>query len=166
MNPGSIVQIWAGNCNGRWKCLWNGKPNKVGHQPRQFGPPIEPPSFHVSQLRIHFEGSDLPYHAAIDAVCLLGKISVNHLLQKSTTFFKIISGTIAPPSYALEVGSILYRVLDMNLHLELVSLESLHEDDHENNASDNGYFDFVPREAMLQIFQVVHFFVKSQLDNK
>ena len=88
LNPGSIVQIWAGNCNGRWKCLWNGKPNKVGHQPRQFGPPIEPPSFHVSQLRIHFEGSDLPYHAAIDAVCLLGKFSFNqNLLSHMKIYF-------------------------------------------------------------------------------
>ena len=83
LNPGSIVQIWAGNCNGRWKCLWNGKPNKVGHQPRQFGPPIEPPSFHVSQLRIHFEGSDLPYHAAIDAVCLLGKYLIQDLVPSN-----------------------------------------------------------------------------------
>ena len=84
LNPGSIIQIWAGNCNGRWKCLWNGKPNKVGHQPRQFGPPIEPPSFLVSQLRIHFDGSDLPYHAAIDAVCLLGKCSVNQICFRYT----------------------------------------------------------------------------------
>ena len=78
----------------------------------------------------------------------------------------MIAGTISPPSYALEVGSILYRVLDLNLHLELVSLESLHEDDHERNSSDNGYFDFVPREAMLQIFQVVHFFAKCYSKTK
>ena len=56
--------------------MWKGESGKVGHQPRQFGPPIEPPSFLVSQLRLHFDGYDLPYHAAIDAVCLLGKGSL------------------------------------------------------------------------------------------
>ena len=74
LNPGSIVEIWCGNCNGKWKCLWKGESGKVGHQPRQFGPPIEPPSFLVSQVRLHFES---PENVQIDAVCLLGTYTVS-----------------------------------------------------------------------------------------
>jgi hypothetical protein len=59
---------------GRWKKLWSGSPVRIGHQPRQFGPPIEPPSFPFNQIRLYFESLDLPYHAAIDAVCLLGTV--------------------------------------------------------------------------------------------
>ena len=43
LNPGSVIAIWASNCKGKWKKLWSGSPVRIGHQPRQFGPPIEPP---------------------------------------------------------------------------------------------------------------------------
>ena len=69
----SFLKLFQGNCHGKWKRLWRGHRGRVGHQPRQFGPPIDQPSFLVNQLRLHFDGIDLPYHAAIDAVCLLGK---------------------------------------------------------------------------------------------
>ena len=63
--------LFQGDCKGAWKCMWSGKPLIVGHQPRQFGPPIEPPLFAVNQIRIFFDGSLLTYHQAVDSVCLL-----------------------------------------------------------------------------------------------
>ncbi len=34
LNPGSIVEIWAGDCKGQWKCMWSGPPSSssLGHQ--------------------------------------------------------------------------------------------------------------------------------------
>lgn len=126
LNPGSIVALFAGDCKGKWKCLWSGETSKIGHQPRQFGPPVEPPSFPAIMVRICFDGDDLPYHAAIDAICLLG--------------------TLQSPS---TIGPILKLVLDRQLHLDVLTFvpkkPSL-------TSSDNGYFDILPREAVLHIF--------------
>jgi len=137
LNPGSIIAIWAGDCKGRWKKLWSGSPVRIGHQPRQFGPPIEPPSFPFNQIRLYFESLDLPYHAAIDAVCLLGTVQ-------------------SPLMENVEYGEILRLVLEQKLHMELITYQSQAKN-CDVNYSDNGCFDLIPREAVLYIFQHLDF---------
>jgi F-box/leucine-rich repeat protein 4 len=40
-NPGSVVRIWAVDHQNRWRLLWEGEPQLVGHTPRVFSPVIQ-----------------------------------------------------------------------------------------------------------------------------
>lgn len=37
-HPGSVVRVWAAVENGKWKLLWEGKPQVADHQPNIFSP--------------------------------------------------------------------------------------------------------------------------------
>lgn len=164
-NPGSIVSIWGGDCKGTWKLLWKGPPKCVGHQPRQFCPPVAPTNFAVNQIRIHFNQRHLPYYAEIDAVCLLGT------LTPMTLEARLLS-TLPP---AEQRGPILTEVVRRNLYvynqpiveqIPLLEVEYLPLDEaavaNEDRHSDNGHFDILPREVVLHIFQFLNFYTLVQ----
>merc|ERR1719290_306383 len=79
-NPGGVVAIWAGDCRGRWKLLWDSSLSATSHpspateQPRVFSPPLRPTTFATRQLRLEFDQTQLHYYTEVDAVALLGTL--------------------------------------------------------------------------------------------
>ncbi|XP_075237564.1 F box and leucine-rich-repeat gene 4 [Lycorma delicatula] len=71
-NPGSVVRIWAGLENNRWKLLWEGESQIVGHTPRIFSPQIRTINEPTCLIRLEFDHSKLEYYTELDAVLLIG----------------------------------------------------------------------------------------------
>ncbi|CAK9798352.1 F-box/LRR-repeat protein 4 [Anthophora plagiata] len=71
-NPGSVVGIWAQNCEGKWYQLWNGFPQVVPHKPRIFSPHLQLCNFKTKMIRLEFNHSLLDYYTELDAVLFIG----------------------------------------------------------------------------------------------
>jgi len=142
LNPGSIVNIWGGDCKGNWQNMWNGSDSRptYSHAPRQFGPPIDCLSKPISMVRIYFNSYQIKSYSAIDAVCLLGTLQDE-------------KGTEEGPIYKL--------ILEKKLHLRMMTLEDQLMDKkerrHQLNLSDDGYFNSLPREIILFILSHLDF---------
>jgi len=162
-NPGGVVGIWAGNCRGDWKLLWDpcmtSTPQQVVSQrPRIFSPPLQQTHFITKLIRIEFDQRKLPYYTEIDAVALLGT------LEPISWEAKVNAMLPSKP------GNILKQIIDRNLHIlpadgvqlelndKLLSRQSLKEFsksmvDRERSPpfSDLGDFEGVPEEIILKI---------------
>ena len=161
-NPGGLVNIWAGDCGGRWRLLWaqdvtaGGQP--VSQQPRQFSPPIQATDFPTKLLRLEFDGASLSYYTEIDAICLLG------------TLDPIIPSAKAAALLPGRLSALMSRIVSRKLHvvpppsqvlqacteqLSPPALEIFLAEQRQREVrpvKDNGYFDLLPREVITQIF--------------
>eukprot|EP00088_Acartia_fossae_P021172 TRINITY_DN22663_c0_g1_i11.p1 TRINITY_DN22663_c0_g1~~TRINITY_DN22663_c0_g1_i11.p1 ORF type:complete len:601 (-),score=50.87 TRINITY_DN22663_c0_g1_i11:588-2390(-) len=162
-NPGGVSGIWAGNCRGDWKLLWDttmtSTPQQVVSQrPRIFSPPLQQTHFITKLIRIEFDQSELPYYTEIDAVALLGTLEPISWEAKVTAML--------PPS----PGPLLQKIIDRKLHIlpadgeqledniKLLSRHSIREftkacreREVSPPGSDLGDFEFVPEEIVLKI---------------
>ena len=163
-NPGGLVALWAGDCQGTWKLLWDSSlsPTVQGQvtsqQPRQFSPPIQATDFATKQLRLEFDQSHLQYYTEIDAVCLLGTLDPISPSAKVASMLP----KVMPP--------ILSKIVQRKLHIlphprrvvqecaEQLNRHALNKfiRDHiqreRSPVRDNGCFDLLPREVILDIF--------------
>ena len=141
LNPGSIVNIWGGDCKGSWQKMWNGSDRPTySHAPRQFGPPIDCLPKPISMVRIYFNSYQIKSYSAIDAVCLLGTLEDNSKDTKEGPIFKLI--------------------LEKKLHLRMMTFEDQLDKTERKmqlNLSDDGYFNSLPREIILFILSHLDF---------
>ncbi len=190
LNPGSVVELWGGNCKGAWKRIWKGQASTfAGHRPRQFCPPVLTADFPVNQIRIHFDTQQIPYYGAIDGVCLLGTrrdCKESHLVYESIRYD--FTGTTDPVATEAKLLAslplpenrtpLMKEIVHKRLHLFDVDIERLALSDsflawptitdkpgidEENSTnfnvieSSNGFFDLLPREAIVHIFGYLDF---------
>jgi len=164
-NPGGLVALWAGDCQGTWKLLWDSSlssPTVQGQatsqQPRQFSPPIQATDFATKQLRLEFDQTHLQYYTEIDAVCMLGTLDP---ISPSAKVASMLPDVMSP---------ILAKIVKRKLHivphprravqecadqLNRRALNQFIRDTIQRERSpirDNGYFDLLPREVILDIF--------------
>lgn len=163
-NPGGLVALWAGDCQGTWKLLWDATLSPVAggqfatHQPRQFSPPINPTDFPTKQLRLEFDQTDLPYYTEIDAVSMVGTLDpislsakVNAMLPEhmSPLLSKIVKRKLHvlphPRRVLQECTDQLSRPALNKFIRETIQREK-------SPVKDNGFFDLLPREVILHIF--------------
>jgi len=172
-NPGGIVAIWANDSSsGRWSLLWDSSHSSKAHptpdteQPRVFSPPLRPTTFSTRQLRIEFDQSGLVYYTEVDAVKLLGTVDPITTEAKVARFLT----TISPVGRR---GPIMDKIVKRGLHILPCDSEKVVEacqsqleketllrfvtkqiDKHVNPPKkNNGYFDLLPDEIILKIFQ-------------
>jgi len=162
-NPGGVSGIWAGNCRGDWKLLWDtsmtSSPQEVVSQrPRIFSPPLQQANFITKLIRIEFNQTDLSYYTEIDAVALLGT------LEPISWEAKVTAMLPAKP------GNLLKQIIDRKLHIlpsdgaqleqnvKLLSRHAIREFTKERtrresspNESCLGYFEGVPEEIIIKI---------------
>jgi len=162
-NPGGVSGIWAGNCRGDWKLLWDtsmttSPQQVVSQRPRIFSPPLQQANFITKLIRIEFNQTALSYYTEIDAVALLGT------LEPISWEAKVTAMVPAKP------GNLLKQIIERKLHIlpsdgaqleeniKLLSRHAIKEFTRERakrevspNESFLGYFDQVPEEIIIKI---------------
>nr|BDI00198.1 Fbxl4 protein [Gryllus bimaculatus] len=103
-NPGSVIRIWAADCNANWKLLWEGEPQDIGHMPRIFSPELRVINFETRLLRLEFYHLHLDYYTELDAVLMLGTKQPMSNLQ--------YPHDLEDPS----VGKLTSQILQLNIH--------------------------------------------------
>jgi len=160
-NPGGVSAIWAGNCRGDWKLLWESTSatEAASQRPRIFSPPLQQTSFKTKLIRIEFNQSELPYYTEIDAVALLGTLDP---ISNEAKVNKLLPD---------KMGKIMQSIVDRRLHIlpqnTTEILENCHKQLHpaamkqftqklsqrEKSAESHlGYFCVLPYEILMSIF--------------
>jgi len=163
-NPGGLVALWAGDCQGTWKLLWDSCLSPIAggqitsQQPRQFSPPIQATDFATKQLRLEFDQTHLQYYTEIDAVSMLG--TLDPISQPAKV------ANMLPEKLSPLLAKIVQRKLHILPHPRRVvqecadqlnrhALNKFIRDTIQRERSpvrDDGYFDLLPREVILHIF--------------
>jgi len=163
-NPGGVAAIWAGDCQGRWRQLWDretgsGQVPVQPSAPRQFSPPVAATEFPSRQIRLEFDTSQLAYYTEIDAVCLLGTLEPCSPAARAAALLP------APP-----LSPLLFQLVARRLHvlpsptailracaeqLEPRALARFVREQAERETGTGrtaGCWDLLPRELVLAIF--------------
>ncbi|XP_069676083.1 F-box/LRR-repeat protein 4 [Periplaneta americana] len=107
-NPGSVVRIWAADYQNRWRLLWEGEPQHVGHTPRVFSPVIRTINSPTKLLRLEFDHSHLEYYTELDAVLLVGtKEPIATSEEQQVSNYDLIVPNI---------GKLTSQILQLNIH--------------------------------------------------
>jgi len=164
-NPGGLVCLWAGDCQGNWTLLWSSvsnsgpSPSPVSQQPRQFSPPIQPTDFPTRLIRMEFDQSSLQYYTEVDAVCLIGTQNPISLTAKvaallPTTLSPILNTIVKRKLHILsqEPGAVL-RACEKQLSRPALNkfIRDTIRRERSPPIPDNGLFEQLPKELVLSI---------------
>ncbi|KAF6209124.1 hypothetical protein GE061_014867 [Apolygus lucorum] len=156
-NPGSVVRIWAGDGSGKWKLLWEGEPQLVGHGSRKFSPVINQIDFMTNLLRVEFNHSKLDYYTELDAILLVGS-HCNNAAKASNNIQKDLC-KIASQIKALNID-VVSDYMDMTTTLYSLTslaqqyssmLDDINQEIELSSRTTSGPFDSLPDETVLRI---------------
>ncbi|KAL1137854.1 hypothetical protein AAG570_009550 [Ranatra chinensis] len=149
---GSVVRIWAGDRVGKWKCLWEGEPQVVGHSPRIFSPSIRPIDFPTCLLRLEFDHSRLEYYTELDAVLLPGKPLRQDRKDGKDITSQIKELNLQALSIDVDLTETLNSLSSLTQHYSAL-LEDINLEMETLSAPVSGLFSKLPDETILAVFK-------------